>query len=231
MGDPIPVHDGVQTVGGAVQFAVAQNGTLVYVPGADTGLQGALRSLSWYDRRGREEPIAAPARAYAWARLSPDETTVALDLRDQMNDIWTFDLKRQRLTRVTTDPATDGFPIWTRDGRALLFESNRVGGVFNVFRQSADGSGAAEQLTKSTNQLWPTSLSPDGARLIVEATASPTGRDIDVVTLDGHAQPEPLIHTQFAENNGEFSPDGRWLAYESNDSGTDERCTCDLFRP
>ena len=222
VGDPVPVLDDVQTVGGAAQFAVAQKGTLVYVPGTDTGLQGALRSLTWYDRRGREEQIAAPARAYAWARLSPDETTIALDLRDQMNDIWTFDIKRQSLTRVTTDLATDGFPIWTRDGRTLLFESNRVGGVFNVFRQSADGSGAAEQLTTSTNQMWPTSLSSDGTRLLVQETTSQTGRDIDVLALLGHALPEPLIHTRFAENNGELSPDSRWLAYQANDSGIDE---------
>lgn len=130
---------------------LAGNGTLAYVPGLDTGIQGAIRTLSWYDRHGREEPVAVPPRTNAWARLSPDETQIALDIRDQANDVWTFDVTRQRLTRITTVPATESFPIWTRDGRALLFESNRVGGIFNVFRQSSDGAGSAEQLTNSKN--------------------------------------------------------------------------------
>jgi eukaryotic-like serine/threonine-protein kinase len=222
VGDPVAVLDGVETVGGAVQFAVSQNGTLVYRPGVDTGIQGALRSLSWYDRRGREQSIAVPPRAYAWARLSPDERTIALDVRDQANDVWAFDLESERLTRVTTDPATDGFPIWTRDGRSLLFESNRVSGLFNIFRQSADGSGTPEQLTRSRNQLWPTSLSKEGDLLIVQETAPQTGRDLDVLKIDGRSQPQPLLQTPFAENNGELSPDTRWIAYQSNESGPDE---------
>jgi serine/threonine-protein kinase len=223
LNDPVAVLDQVAIVAsGAAEYAVSRTGTFVYVPGGATTFApggGALRTLVWTDRRGREEAIPAPARAYVSLRLSPDGTKIALDARDQNNDIWTFDLLRKTLTRLTIDNAIDGYPLWTPDGHRIIFESNRTGGIYNLYSQAADGTGAADALTKSQNDVWPSSISPDGTRLVLHETGVKTGDDLDVLVLDGKSRPEPLVQTPFAEEHGEISPDGRWLAYDSNESG------------
>ena len=225
LSDPVPLLEQVATsVGtGAAQFAVSRSGILVYVTGgvnAVIGGTGQMRPLVWVDRHGKEESIAAPSHDYASLRLSPDDTRVALDARDQQSDIWVFDFARKTLTRLTTDPRIDGFPIWTPDGKRMIFESSRTG-TFNVYMQAADGPGAVEQLTKSTNQLWPLSLTPDGTRLVIHS-GSPFEGDLDLLPLDGKSQPVPLMRTPFNEDHAEVSPDGRWLAYQSNESGRPE---------
>jgi serine/threonine-protein kinase len=227
LSDPVPLFDQVATsVGtGAAQFAVSRSGILVYVTGGVTGSAavggtGQMRPLVWVDRHGKEEAIAAPPHDYASLRLSPDDTKVALDARDQQSDIWVFEFARKTLTRLTTDPRIDGFPIWTPDGKRMIFESSRTG-TFNVYMQAADGPGAVEQLTKSTNQLWPLSLSPDGTRLVIHSESAGQG-DLDLLPLDGKSQPVPLLRTPFNEDHAEVSPDGRWLAYQSNESGEPE---------
>jgi len=227
LSDPVPVLDQVATsVGtGAAQFAVSRSGILVYVTGGAStktvvGGTGQMRPLVWVDRHGKEESIAAPPHDYTSLRLSPDDTKVALDARDQQSDIWVFEFARKTLTRLTTDPRIDGFPIWTPDGKRMIFESSRTG-TFNVYMQAADGPGAVEQLTKSTNQLWPLSLSPDGTRLVIHS-GSPFEGDLDLLPLDGKSQPVPLMRTPFNEDHAEVSPDGRWLAYQSNESGQPE---------
>ncbi len=228
LSDPVPVLDQVMTVpSGAAEYTVSRTGALVYVPGgaisgtaspSGTPLAGVLRTVVWIDRRGHEEAIPAPTRSYISPRLSPDGTKIALDVRDQELDIWTFDLARKTLTRLTMDPGTDGYPVWTPDGRRIIFESNRTG-VFNLYSQAADGTGTPEALTKSLNPVWPFSISPDGTRVVLHETGPKTGNDLDVLVMDGKSTPEPLIQTTFSEEHGEISPDGRWLAYDSNDSG------------
>jgi serine/threonine-protein kinase len=108
--------------------------------------------------------------------------------------------------------------VWTPDGKRIIFESNRTG-VFNLYSQAADGTGVAEPLTKSPNAMWPHSISPDGTRIVLHETQIKTGNDLDVLVMDGKSKPEPLIQTPFSEEHGEISPDGRWLAYDSNESG------------
>ena len=139
----------VTTRTGAGDFAVAADGTLVYVD-APGSLAANARTLVWVDRTGKEEPVAAPPRAYEHPRLSPDGTRVALSSRDQENDLWIWDLRRATLTRLTLDPGQDWFPVWTPDGRRIIFSSNR-GGQLNLWWQAADGTGAAERLTTSSN--------------------------------------------------------------------------------
>jgi Tol biopolymer transport system component len=222
LSDPVAVLDQVSTLAsGAAEYTVSRTGALVYVPGgrfAGFG-RGAVRTLAWVDRRGHEESISAPGRSYVSPRLSPDGTTIALDARDQELDIWTFDLARKTLQRLTMDPGVDGYPVWTPDGRRIIFESNRGGGVFNLYSQAADGTGAPEPLTKSANPVWPFSISLDGTRMVLHESGSKTGNDLDMLVMDGKSKPEPLIQTPFSEEHGEISPDGRWLAYDSNDSG------------
>ena len=216
-GDPVPLLEGVMTASnGLVQFSLSANGSLLYAAGDS---QGAVsRSLVWVDRQGQEEAIPAPARTYAYLRLSPDGTKVALDIRDQENDIWVWDLTRTTLTRLTFDSGLDRTPVWTPDGQRIAFSSQRDGAA-DLFWQAADGTGTVERLSESsTNFQYPTSFSPDGTRLVF----ADTPRDIAVLALADERQTTSLLQTTFSERNGELSPDGRWLAYQSDESGQQE---------
>jgi Tol biopolymer transport system component/predicted Ser/Thr protein kinase len=207
---------------GAGDFALSGDGTLVYVNG---GAAAAQRRLVWIDRDGRRQPIDAPLHAYAIARISPDGTRAALDVRDQQSDIWIWDFKGERLTRFTTDPSFDGLPVWLRDGRRIVFGSNRQGGLY-PFVQAADGTGEPQLLFETSRAMNPTSVTPDGKLLILRRDAGQTSTqastDIVMGALDDHAQPRTLLGGSANELNGEVSPDGRWLAYESDESGTFE---------
>jgi len=222
--DPVPIVEQLMTAStGEANFALSKNGTLVYVPGGVGGGQSARRSLVWVDRKGKEEPIKAPPRAYMYPRISPDGTRVALDIRDQENDVWVWDLARETLTRLTFDPTQDRLGIWTPDGKRIIFSSERKGGA-SLFWQPADGTGTAEQLTtgSDTTVQFPGSVSPDGTRMVLREDGPKTGRDVSVLALDGKSKATPLIQTTFFEENPEISPDGHWLAYQSNDSGQDQ---------
>jgi serine/threonine-protein kinase len=205
-------------LGVVANASVAADGTLVYVP---LGAAGApRRTLLWVDRQGRETALGAPPRAYVYPRLSPDGTQVAVFAADQEQDLWLWDMGRQTLTRSTFDAAVDFYPVWTPDGRRLVWASQRDGVVQNLYTQVADGTGAVERLTKSANNQFPTAMTPDGKRVVLrEDTPSGTGTDVTLLTLDGVGQVTPLVATASIERNGEVSPDGRWLAYESYESG------------
>ena len=223
IGDPVAVLDEVATAGfGSAQYGLSQTATLAYVPGRAMGFQRVRRTITWVDRRGKEEAISVEPHNYLSIRLSPDGTRLALDARDGQNDIWIFELARQTMTRLTLDPAVDGFPAWMPDGRRILFESNRKSVNFQIYAQAADGTGAAEQLTTDSMPRWPFSISPDGRRAILHAEAQGASA-LDILTLDGQSKPEPLLHSPpFDLGHGELSPDGRWLAYQSNEGGTNQ---------
>jgi serine/threonine-protein kinase len=217
--DPVHVLQGVVTKpsSGAASFSVAQNGSLVYLAGDGWG-SVAARTLVWVDRLGREESIKAPPRAYSEARISPDGTRVAVTAFDQEEDVWIWDLRRQTLTRFTFDPALENFPLWTPDGRRVVFSSARAGAP-NMFWQAADGTGPVERLAESANGQFPTSFSPDGTRLVFMEDSESTSLDIGILPLEGDRRVAPLVKTSFHEALAEVSPDGRWLAYESGESG------------
>ena len=218
-GTPVPVVSAVLTSStGALDAAVAGDGTLAYVVGVGAGDPGSQRALVWVDRQGRETPINAPPRAYVSARLSPDGTRVAAWANDQDSDIWVWDLSRMTLTRATFEAGIDNNPAWTPDGRRLLFSSVRAG-VRNLFWQAADGTGTVERLTESPNQQYEMDVSPDGRRLIFREQSPTTDADVMQVELDGNRRALPLVQSSFSERNAVISPDGRWLAYEANDSG------------
>ena len=197
---------------GTAEFDIARNGTLAYVTG---GTEAAPRTLVWVDRHGREEAIAAPARPYVATRLSPDGRHVALEIEDQDHDIWVWDLTRKTLTRVTTDPGLDQSPVWMPDGRRLLFSSQAGSVLGSLFWQAADGTGTAERLLiDSPNVQRPSSVTADGTRVLFME-----GADLMVLTLGNDRRVQPVIQTEQLEQNGAISPDGQWLAYDSNDSG------------
>jgi len=221
VGTATPVVPQVRTTSfGAVDAALARDGTLVYVTGGAGS--GTERTLVWVDRQGRETPLAAPPRAYYFPRVSPAGTQIAVNIvADQNSDIWIWDLARATLTRLTSDPAIDSFHVWTPDGRRIVFSSNRAG-ILNLFSGPADGTGAVERLTESSNPQLTSGISPDGALVVFDETTPTTGDDVMELRLDGSRQVVPLVQTPFDERNGIVSPDGRWLAYEANDSGAFE---------
>jgi eukaryotic-like serine/threonine-protein kinase len=209
-GTPVTVLPHVKTTPeGASDFVVAADGTLAYVD-APNATSSAARTLVWVDRQGREEALAAPPRPYFHPRVSPDGTQVAVAIEDQENDIWAWDLARRTLDRLTFDPAPDFAPLWTADGHRLVFFSGREHGG-DLFWEPADGSGSAERLSAGGP---PSGVTPDGTQVLFAA-----GQDLMMVALDGTHRVQPLLQTPFVERNGIVSPDGRWLAYESDRSG------------
>ena len=207
---------------GSANFSVSEHGTLAYVPGGAGSQTSGASSLVWVTRQGREEQIAAPLRNYAYPSLSPDGTRAALAIDDEERDIWLWDFTRPTLTRLTFDPGREWYPGWTPDGRRIVFVSAR-GSVFNLYRRFADGTGSDERLTTSPHTQFGTpSFRPDGTRVVFTEVTPETGEDLMMLSLDGTPRTEPLLRTQFAERNAHISPDGHWLAYESNESGQEE---------
>jgi serine/threonine-protein kinase len=215
-GPPVPVTESrmanPETV--PAQLAVStDDGTLVYVPVP----LGPDRTLVWVDRQGKEEPLAAPARPYRVPRLSPDGARLALDL-DDLSDVWIWDLPRETLTRLTFHPGLDYYPLWTPDGQRVVFTSSREG-PFNLFWKAADGTGSAERLTASESIQWAGSWSPDGKVLVFDEKNPEAVYGIMVLSLEGKPATRPLVRTQFNEANPTISPDGRWIAYQWDESG------------
>jgi len=231
VGEPVEVvSDLSMSGGGAAEYAVSATGTLVYV--SATRMQ-TPRSLVWVDRNGRESPIPAPPRLYSEPRLSPDGTRVVLTLREPEIDLWIWDFARDTLSRLTFDPDADQRPVWTLDGQRIVFASQR-NGLFSLFEQAADGSGAAQRLTAAEDPQFPSSMSPDGAGVVGLQSSPKTSMDVVWFPLAGLASPsiptalskataaEPLLQSAFSEVNAELSPDGRFLAYQSDESGRAE---------
>jgi serine/threonine-protein kinase len=160
-----------------------------------------------------------PPRAYQRVALSPDGTRLALDVRDEDLDIWTWDLAHETLTRLTTDKAIDNYPVWTADSKRIIFGSARDGAE-NIYSQLADGSGPAERLMTSPRAQSPLSIAPDGKGLLFRDTRS--SPDLFLLHLDGTLKADPLVESAFSDQNGIVSPDGKWLAYDSNPSGKSE---------
>ena len=213
-GHAVPVVDGVlMKPRGAANYTVSRTGTLLYMTGSAD--QTTPRSLVWVDRKGHEEPVGAPLRAYGTPRLSPDGTRIATEVYDLNTDIWIWDFARQTLRRLTFEPEGDGMSVWTRDGRHIIYESGRPP---NLYRRAADGTGTVERLVTSTGGQWPTSITSDGAYL--------AGFDLPGVIFvpltRGPAPLGPVADMRFPGAFAEFSPNGRFVAYQSNESGRDE---------
>lgn len=216
-GPPVEVAEGVTAAAGlSANFDVADNGMLVYSLLSTAGAAGGS-TLAWVDEQGDETPLEAPPRAYLYPRISPDGQRIALDVRDQESDIWIWDVVGRTLSRLTTDPATDRFPAWTPDSRAVIVTSDRDG-PSNVYRQSVTATTRAERLSTSPNTHSVSSVAPDGTAVIIRESAPQF--DLMRLTLAGGGALEPIVKTPFLEQNGEISPDGRWFAYEANESGT-----------
>jgi serine/threonine-protein kinase len=202
-------------------YSVSRTGMLVFAPPTASALGLGTRSLVWVTREGKEEPIRAPLHGYTSLRLSPDDTRIALDIRERENNIWIWDVRGQTLTKLT-DGTGDQVPFWTRDGRRIIFSSQR-GGNRALFWQFADGTGTIEPLDDGKAARWPGALSPDGSRLVVTEIAGKTGDDVSMLSMTGDKKVTPLFNSAFLERSPDLSPDGHWIAYQSNSSdGVDQ---------
>jgi eukaryotic-like serine/threonine-protein kinase len=223
VGAAAPVVEGVMQspVSGGAQYSFSATGSLVYVSG---GVHAAQNRLVWVNRNGTEQPLAAPARAYLNPRLSPDGQRVAVGITEQDSQVWLYDLSRETLTRFTFEGNSNQYPVWKPDGKRIAFQSNKEG-VPNLFWQLADGSGALERLTTSEDTQTANSWSPDGQLAFIEINPT-TGWDIWVLQMGGPSagteqarKALAFLRTPFNESAPRFSPDGRWLAYVSDESG------------
>jgi Tol biopolymer transport system component len=202
---------------GGTKVAVADDGTLAYVPGLSTESD---RRLVWVDAEGRLETVTREARRFLDPRLSPDGRRVAVRIGDPASsDVWTLDLATQTLAQVTFGLRAFR-PTWTPDGRSLTVGVSESTG-WRLVNVPADGQGEAPTLLGSPNRLYPGVWSPDGRTLIYEERTAGSGWDLRTLTVDGRGHPEGpsrvLIATEANETGPALSPDGRFLAYESDE--------------
>jgi Tol biopolymer transport system component len=197
---------------------VSDTGVLAYVPG---GAAAAETRLVWVDRQGRSTPLAADPGSYEWPRLSPDGSRVAVTDRtaDGAIDIWILGVERGTRGRLTVG-GQNIVPAWAPGGKAVFFGSHRgePGGV-SIYRKPADGVGEAEQVLVSEHSRFPRAITADGRSLLFVEWNPETARDIWTMTLEGDQRAELVLATPFDEYRPALSPDGRWLAYVSDESG------------
>ena len=231
LGAPVTVLDSVMTKpNGAANYAVSRQGTLFYVSGG-VDVRMMPKSLVWVDRNGHEELINAPLRNYGPPRISPDGEQLAFNIIEQGGaDIWIWNISLKTLRPLTFAPGIDGIPHWTHDGQRLVFTSTRAGAP-NIYSQRSDGTGGVERLTTSANPQISTSIARDGTILGFEAIPmapgvgyrirlfrGPTGRGASGAAGATLSPVEPSGQALFDGSWPEFSPDGRFIAYQSEGS-------------
>jgi len=220
-GSPVQVLDGGMFVEswGLMTLAVSQSGTLVYAPGGP--VLGDSNSILLYDRKGHAKPLVDAPGGYASVAISFDRQRIATYISAANDDIWVYDIQRHLPTRFTFGGGNNWYPLWTPDGKRIIYAAER-GGPANLFWKSADGGGTEERLATGPTTQYPTSWTSDG-KLLAFHQANATGNsDLWILPLEGGRTPRPFLQTRFNEEFASFSPDGHWLVYQSNESGQPE---------
>jgi Tol biopolymer transport system component len=212
VGKPVPLVEGIVRTP-AAQFAVSDNGSLVYVPG---GNQLPGERLVWVDREGHDEPLPGAFRTFSKPRLSPDGRQVAVVIDNRQ--IWIYDIARATLMPLTPANTSTNFPAWTADGARVAFSSSEDG-MLQMSWMPVDGSAPAERLTSSLLYQFPSSFSPDGQLLVFVEVDPATAQDVWALLLDQGRKLRPVLRTHSVEGGPVLSPDGQWLAFVSNESG------------
>jgi serine/threonine-protein kinase len=228
-GQPVPILEGVVTtpVHGGAQFSFSDTGNLVYVAGRGGGPNV---SIYWMDRLGKFTPLRETPGDYSNPAFSPDGKRLALEIWDgTRGDIWLDDWNRDTLTRLTFAGEGNSSPLWTPDGQRITYSSFEKGGGYTLYWRRADGAGDAQRLTESKNPQFAQSWHPNGKVLAFHQLNPDTNWDILTLALEGNeksgwkpGEPKPFVNTPFIETEPAFSPDGRWLAYSSNETGNFE---------
>jgi eukaryotic-like serine/threonine-protein kinase len=207
VGDPVLVAQGIASINGYPLFAASSDGTLAFVPGQQSNWQ-----FVWRDRNGR--PLGSYPNAGGVAMISPDGKKVAFDY---FGETYVMELAHGVATRLTFGPENTN-PAWSPDGRTIAYDKVGVG----LYRKPASGEGEEELLVPAKNLAVPKSWSPDGKTLVYAQINPGTGADLMAVRVNGDRKPFPVVQTTATEDQGQFSPDGHWLAYTSNESGQAE---------
>jgi Tol biopolymer transport system component len=226
-GQPAPVLEGVVTApdNGGAQSSFSETGNLVYVAGRAGGQN---LSIYWMDREGKFTPLRETPGDYHNLAFSPDGKRLALEISDgKRTDIWVNEWERDALTRLTFGGEANSFPVWTPDGQRITYSSVDKGGTYNLWWIRADGAGDAQRLTESKSPQYARSWRFDGKVLAFYQTI-PT-YDIMTLSIEGNeksgwkpGEPKPFLSSPFIEQSPAFSPDGRWIAYHSTESGSFE---------
>jgi len=222
-GDLFPVAERIshgQSTGNYL-FSTAANGLLIFQSGGIT--EG--NQYTWFDRTGKEAGTVGgivPSRNSI--ALSPEGKRVAIErISDQGSDLWITDMEHSGIeTRLTFDPSLNGYPVWSPDGSKVAFA--RQVGVANLYQRSSNNTGQDELLFESSEAKFPSDWSRDGKFLIFTNQSGKTRSDLWALPMTGASKPSDrkpilLLQTQYTEMQGQLSPDSRWLAYTSNESG------------
>ena len=215
-GTPTPVltHVSYSATSGFAQLDFSRTGTLVYLSGEGSG----GLTVQWLDATGKTQPLLAKSDAYARPSLSPDGKRLAITVNQ---DIWVYEWQRDTMTRLSFGSTGASYPLWSPDGQYVLFQA--PGGMFWT---RSDGGGKPQPLTQSKNVQYPWSFTADGKRLAFNELNPETAFDLWTVPLESDAgvlragKPVPFLQTPSDERHASFSPDGRWMAYDSNESGS-----------
>ena len=215
-GTPAAVLNGVATYpsNGAAQYAISSDGTLLYMRG---GAVSTRTMLEWVDRTGRSTPLSVPPAPYQALSISPDGRFAALDIDAANASIWILEFARTTLNRLTLE-WSNNWPFWTPDGARIAFLSSRAG-VQSLFWQPIEGHAEMEPLAPDSIAG---DFSPDGRTLALEGSSPNRGEDVWTMSMDANHQTRPFVQTKFNEGQPRFSPNSRWLAYVSDETGRNE---------
>lgn len=216
-GTPVPVIEGVLTDrGDTAQWSLARSGMLVYAPG---GFREAEYNLVLVDRKGLATSVGTPPRRpYAFPRISPDGRRIVISEQSIQNTLWIYDVKSGAFNHLTFQGNND-WAAWTPDGKRVTYASNRAE-PWRLFWKPFDGSGKEEMLlARDRGDQQPYSWSSDGKALVYQDAAPATGQDIWALPIDGDRRPRPILQTPASEVDARLSPDSRWMAYASDESG------------
>jgi WD40 repeat protein len=215
-GQPFTALEGVMMSRntGVANFDISATGDLIYVPGK---ADGGARRVVWVDRNGNAEKLPLPSQSYLRPRLSPDGGKLAIEVEGSNHDIHIYDFATGVMSKVTTDGVSH-WPVWSPDGVRIGYRAGQMG-QFRLWHVPADRSAPARQIPAAGPWQSVEAFSPDGKMVLYATSRSPLTPKLELTSIDGTAAPQPLDEGKFAQGSAKFSPDGRWLAYCSNESG------------